>query len=318
MIHCRLGILGHRISYSQSPRIHKISGDFCDLDSVTTTILDFEPHQLSEVAEVLQHKQITAFNITTPYKKLSCIQKMIPTAPSPWMFVNTATFDPRSDQWQLACTDGLGFISSLKASIINLKSITHLVILGMGGALCGTLQTLFDPRVQDTILKCSHDQPLFSSPLNITILWRGIKDNYRARNAQKFSDDLCELSDHKLHIWIKDFHIEHMTQVLKDHHTDPKSVLIIQATPLPHQHDSMTPWIQALDTSDHLDALGGCMDMCYHPPSQLKSLCHKWGLGYGCGWHMLLAQAKYAQQIWWHKSPSLEWMKTHITQRSSS
>lgn len=303
MQHHRLGLLGYNINYSKSAIIHRTAAELCGVPNLTYEFIDLAPNQLSSLPAILTTTKITAFNITTPHKSVATLAQVLSVRPSPWRSVNTATFNPSHGQWHLTNTDGQGFIAALRASTIHLARIRHLVVLGFGGATQGILQSLFSVHPHNPHCRT---EPIFTDPLTITILWRRIKNNHRV--SEPLLNELISssaLSPQQL--FLTGFTPAHMSQAIQRarRQNEPGSVLLIQATPLPHQGDGMQAWVDALEQQELAPYLGGCMDMCYHPSSALHPWSEGAGVPYASGWLMLLEQARGAQQIWWQRKPEL-------------
>ena len=285
--------------------IHRTSAELCGIQDLTYKLIDLAPDQLSALPDILTAAQITAFNITTPYKSVATLAQVLPIQPVPWWSVNTAMLDASHAKWHLTNTDGQGFIAALRASAINVARIRHLVVLGFGGATHGVLQSLLATQPHDPHFR---PQPLFTDPLTITILWRRIKTNHTSPLSQPMLHELITSSTlSPQQLFLQPFTPAHMTQAIHRarRRDELSSVLLIQATPLPHQGEAMHAWVNSLEQQKLAPYLGGCMDMCYHPSSALRPWSERAGVPYASGWLMLLEQARGAQQIWWQRKPRL-------------
>ena len=315
MIHHRLGLLGHQLSYSRSAQIHLTSARICQINNPSYQLIDLAPSQLHSLPTILKRHQITGFNITTPYKQVATLQHILPLHSTSWWAVNTATLNSTSGLWEVTNTDGIGFAASLQACSIDIHKIRHLIVLGFGGASHGVLQSLFASECQDNYHPSSPTLQLTTSP-TITILWRRIKDNHTTSHSHPFIQHLLDSTNQlsASNFRLRAFNKHEMIQALNKarQQQQPSSVLLLQATPNPHQGDPLTEWALAIQQAGLIPYLGGCMDMCYHPSSAFQALCRQAHLPYASGWHMLLEQARAAQHIWWQTIPDLAQLEAQL------
>lgn len=297
MIHRRLGLLGHNISYSLSPIIHRLSAELCNIHGVQYEILDLAPKDLGKLPNLLKERSISGFNITTPYKNSSVMATLLDSdGPLP---ANTATYDDSRHGWQLASTDGIGFIESLIAALPSgFQPIKHLLFLGFGGAAQGVCHTIAHVIEHPDNYPSPYSQ-LFEAP-SLTILWRRIQPGATPMKHyhQVIKDFQKKIGPLGEQVSWQPFDGAYFAEDIAGH----EQTLVVQATPLPHQGDSLSKWTATL-SADHRNHLMGCMDMTYHPPSHFLAFCQSHKLPYASGWDMLIEQARAAQRIWWSVAP---------------
>lgn len=301
MIHRRLGLLGHNISYSRSPIIHRLSAELCNIHGVQYEILDLAPHDLHKLPNLLKQRSISGFNITTPYKSSKVMAALLGSQGTLPANTATYTYDNSSDhhRWQLTNTDGIGFIESLLAALpTGTPPIKHLLFLGFGGATQGVCQTIARLIHHPDNYPTPYGQ-LFEAP-SLTILWRRIQSSATPvkHYHQVIKDFQNKISPLGGQVNWQPFDTTYFAADIADH----EQTLVVQATPLPHQGDSLSKWTDVLD-ADHRHHLIGCMDMTYHPPSHFLAFCRSHRLPYASGWDMLIEQARAAQKIWWSVAP---------------
>ncbi|MBU5466463.1 shikimate dehydrogenase [Virgibacillus sp. MSJ-26] len=139
----QLGLIGHPISHSLSPWIHKqflekvgIAGDY--------RLFDFQSPDLHEdYINQLKNQNLKGFNITVPYKeKIIPYLNSINSEAKIMGAVNTVLY--KDNKWIGFNTDGQGYLRSLIESypyILKNKTIPILII-GAGGAAKGIYYSL--------------------------------------------------------------------------------------------------------------------------------------------------------------------------------
>ena len=152
------GLLGRKLGHSWSPAIH------AELGSVPYGLYEVEPEN---VGQFLASTELTAMNVTTPYKKdvIPFCTRLSDTAKKLGS-VNTLVKKP--DGWHGDNTDYFGFCYMVKQSGIDVNGKKCLV-LGSGGASLTVIQALKDLGAD-----------------SVTVISRSGVDNYE--NLHKHAD----------------------------------------------------------------------------------------------------------------------------------
>ncbi|WP_018931523.1 shikimate dehydrogenase [Gracilibacillus lacisalsi] len=154
----KLGLIGHPISHSLSPWIHKQFLDLAEVDG-EYKLYEGDHEALPEVLKHLKEIGIDGFNVTVPYKQvivdyLDEIDKDAEILRAVNTVVNI------DGKWKGYSTDGEGYVRSLKEPYPNLLNHeTTVLLLGAGGAARGIYRALMGQGV-DTIdiANRSHDK----------------------------------------------------------------------------------------------------------------------------------------------------------------
>lgn len=127
------GLLGRKLGHSWSPAIH------AELGSVPYGLYEVEPEN---VGQFLANTELTAMNVTTPYKKdvIPFCTRLSDTAKK---LGSVNTLVKKSDGWHGDNTDYFGFCYMVKQSGIDVNGKKCLV-LGSGGASLTVIQALKD------------------------------------------------------------------------------------------------------------------------------------------------------------------------------
>ena len=122
-----LALIGQNISYSLSPLIHKTSAKILGLE-ISYELIDLNNSEIEDLPEIVAEKNITAFNVTKPYK-----------LKVPGLFgdtdakaINTAFL--KEGKWEFSSTDYLGFKFSLNKIGLDVDNIRQVIFLGNGGS----------------------------------------------------------------------------------------------------------------------------------------------------------------------------------------
>jgi len=152
------GLLGRKLGHSWSPAIH------AELGSVPYGLYEVEPEG---VGRFLQETDLTAINVTIPYKKdvIPFCAKLSETAKK---LGSVNTLVKKADGWYGDNTDYYGFTYMAEQSGIQIKGRKCLV-LGSGGASATVVQALKDLQAK-----------------SVTVISRSGEDNYK--NLDRHAD----------------------------------------------------------------------------------------------------------------------------------
>ena len=152
------GLLGRKLGHSWSPAIH------AELGSVPYGLYEVEPEG---VGRFLQETDLTAMNVTIPYKKdvIPFCAKLSETAKK---LGSVNTLVKKADGWHGDNTDYYGFTYMAEQSGIQIKGRKCLV-LGSGGAGATVVQALKDLQAK-----------------SVTVISRSGEDNYE--NLDRHAD----------------------------------------------------------------------------------------------------------------------------------
>lgn len=200
-----LGLIGHGISHSLSPKIHNYTASALGLNCIYVPI-DVAPEGLEQVLGALDSIGAVGFNVTVPHKV--AVGRLVTGAP---VSVNTLYRAPGGTTgWQAASTDGEGFCTGLSHLGRDVTSFRKLVLLGSGGAVQALVQHLGGHSFEEvTVLRRSdrHDaaveavaswplqfRPLVSDEL-ASVVARSDKDTLMVQgtSAPLRGDDLSHL-----------------------------------------------------------------------------------------------------------------------------
>ena len=284
-MHTRIALLGKDISYSLSEKLHTWSAHHLGLKNVVYEILDLQAEELSGLSELLEKKKVSALNITTPYKTLirAALDAQVVSGGCAW----NLGWQNSQGLWQLANTDGAGFIACLQRR--KMLDIQHWAFLGFGGAVKGVLEYIFS---QHAYIRPVH---IFWHQVNSSV-----KSSWREWGGGK------ESSDGNFPVYLHPFSHEKLGEVLKD----LRGVFLSQATPLPHQGDDLHRFAQVSVREQR--SLVGFLEMTYGAPSALLSQLKKEGTLVVDGTEMLVEQALLSQQVWWGQQAPRELLLEHL------
>jgi len=142
----KLGLVGERLSHSQSPQIH---GEIMKQRGISGTyeLLEFSKETFAEDFHALKNSDYRGVNVTIPYKE-SVIPLLDDISQQAKYIgaVNTVLFkDGKAKGFN---TDYSGFISLLDQNHITVKG-KEAVILGSGGAAKAVVKALLDLGIYD-------------------------------------------------------------------------------------------------------------------------------------------------------------------------
>jgi shikimate dehydrogenase len=130
-------VIGHPISHSKSPLIHKgfakVTGQ--DLDYIA---IDGPPGHFAETVDAWRAKGLRGLNITVPFKLDACrYATQLDHAAREAGAVNCLTFD--GDKAEGANYDGIGLARDIEANLATPIAGKKVLVLGTGGATRGAL-----------------------------------------------------------------------------------------------------------------------------------------------------------------------------------
>jgi shikimate dehydrogenase len=137
----KLGLIGHHISYSKSPSIHRFMRTYLNYE-LTYDLLDVEPSHLSMLIDSMRKGFYHGFNVTQPYKEMmmDMVDLITPQAKK-IQAINTIYIKDKKIIGDN--TDYDGFLGLLKKNQIYVKD-KNVYILGTGGAAKACYHVLKD------------------------------------------------------------------------------------------------------------------------------------------------------------------------------
>ncbi len=143
-------VLGHPVSHSRSPlihsfwlRAHHLSGSYLARET-----------RLEDLAATLQQLGdlgLRGVNLTMPLKEAACAHVVLDETATLLHAVNTLWFE--DGKLHGTSTDGAGFIASLDESAPQWrKNMSHVAVLGAGGAARAIIHALFQQGVEHVTL----------------------------------------------------------------------------------------------------------------------------------------------------------------------
>lgn len=310
--HTQLALIGSGITYSLSRELHMWSGERLGIKNVNYQICDVGERDFNQLASYLQNHQITAFNITTPYK--TRIKKVLPVAESSHDPRGgsdpTEQIDPMVSLPELdlppACncvirssgggynfynTDGIGLISAMERSSLKV-SPPRWVFLGFGGAVIGVIQCLLAREVP---------------PEEIHVLWRQVSQKRRYTLPVYKSSTSSPFRSSSVPITLHPFTPASLGDVLSGesracHHRD---TYLVQGTPLPHMGHDLSSFAEVCLRSLRNKQGGerplvGLCEMTYNAPSALLEALRGTIEVVVDGLELLVHQGIRCQGLWWH------------------
>ncbi len=276
----KLGILGHNISYSLSPFIHKeamrildISGDY--------DVFDLDNTQVENFLLQCSDSGLRGLNITTPYKEKVlkyCIE--VSDAAARTGAVNTLSFvneTIRGDN-----TDVYGFEKALR-ELAGDQTLPCAIVLGNGGAARAVLTVLSSlPNVSEIIVVVRRQE---SARKQLGSFVSG--HNY---NVYSFADPRLAT-------------------------TIARASLIINCTTI---GSAANPGM-ALPWSEYLSARTKVMDLIYAPAkTEFLTAAEAAGCAWQNGLDMLLHQAAASFNIWTEKTFPFRYVKAALQKEVAS
>jgi shikimate dehydrogenase len=135
-----LGIIGHPVKHSLSPRMQNAALSACGLDYVYIPF-DVSPQDLGLAISGMKALGVAGFNVTIPHKTavMACLDELDESAETAGA-VNTV----KNDNGRLIGynTDGTGLIRSLEVDLDFVSRGKTIVVIGSGGAARGAVAAL--------------------------------------------------------------------------------------------------------------------------------------------------------------------------------
>lgn len=152
-----LGIIGHPVSHSLSPRLHKAALAYHELDG-DYRLIDIHPDDLVASIKALREQGFSGLNVTIPHKQaVVCCLNSLDDSVRLIGAVNTISFNG-----DYACgnnTDIFGFVQSLKDTYgRNQLSEVSAVLLGAGGAARACVTGLCELGVKNIFIHARNSQ----------------------------------------------------------------------------------------------------------------------------------------------------------------
>ena len=233
----KLGLLGHGISFSLSPKIHLYSANILGLNC-TYELFDLDAGPAESFLKRFWDEGGHGLNVTTPHKEL--VAKAVQ---SKLRSVNTLYRGQSA--WETASTDGEGFARAVARTGRGLDSYTGLVILGSGGASAAILSYLQSQKAQ----------------ARVHLLRRSNKKD------EALSQDLAR------EISFYDFNVEALGDCLSQvNHSDS---LLIQASSAPLKGDDLSHLLPAFESfgGDMADLVYGKPSALYEMAKKRGQTC---------------------------------------------
>lgn len=269
-----LGLLGHGIGHTLSPKIHNFSAQQLGINCVYLPF-SVAPEHLETTLKGLWHAGALGFNITMPHKL--AVGKI---ATGRDVSVNTL-YRSASSEMAATSTDGEGFCSGLLHLGRGVESFSRLVLIGTGGAnraLVSHFAAVGITFERVTVLRRSdHGDAAFKS---------------LGLSAQKGRNEI---------------HFAPLTADALAAEAEGEDTLVVQGTSAPLKGEDLsflTPGLAGFK--------GTLVDLVYGTPSALFH--HHQAAGGPCqdGLPMLIEQARVAQHLWWGQSLPYEEIMGHL------
>lgn len=262
-----LGLIGHGIGHSLSPKIHNYTASALGLNCVYVPI-DVAPEGLEQVLGALDSIGAVGFNVTVPHKV--AVGQLVTGAP---VSVNTLYRGSESAAgWQAASTDGEGFCAGLAHLGREVASFRKLVLLGSGGA------------VQALVGHFSASGVTFEE---VTVLRRSERH-----------DAAIEAVAGTWPVAFRPLVADELAAVVAGSDED---TLMVQGTSAPLRGDDLSHLLVGFDRFR-----GTFVDLVYGTPSALLAQARGMGLPCQDGVPMLVEQARASQMLWWGKAAGYE------------
>ena len=147
----RYGVIGHPITHSKSPVIHRLFAEATGQD-LTYDAIEIPPEQLTTRVRQLFADGFRGLNVTLPHKtevlKLtSRLTSRAELAGAVNTLIRHADGAVEGDN-----TDGTGLVTDLRQNLRTRLAGTRLLILGAGGATRGIVPALFDTKPRDIMI----------------------------------------------------------------------------------------------------------------------------------------------------------------------
>lgn len=146
----RYAVIGHPVSHSLSPRIHRAFAEQCGIE-ISYDLIDIRPEVLGERLAELHVLGFLGLNVTLPHKTATislCVR--VGKAAQDARAVNVLT---RSGSgWLGDNTDGTGLVEDLTRNLAFDIKETRVLIVGAGGAARGLLAPLLEQGPAEVVI----------------------------------------------------------------------------------------------------------------------------------------------------------------------
>ncbi len=257
-----MGVLGHGIAYTQSPRLHNFAANQL-AQNVAYLPIDIPAEEVKPFLDAAWAMGAVGFSVTKPHKSL--VAGLLPSN----KLASVNTLFRGKTWWEGTSTDGDGFIQGLTRIQVDVKTLAHVVILGSGGATSALVTAL---------VRTAKQQP------TIRILRRGDKSD--AALARLLPGG-----------WLAEFQSMDVATLTKALKGKAEDTLLIQASSAPQNGDDLSALVPALD-----GYRGALADLVYGKPSALYFAAIAQDLVCQDGEAMLIEQARLAQKLWWGRA----------------
>jgi len=144
-------VIGHPISHSKSPSIHKYWIAKHQL-SGTYEAIDIPPEKLNEIFDAVRSGQYIGGNVTLPHKQ-AAFSLCDLTSPEAKKLGAVNTIFKKNNQIVGHNTDGYGFLANLDQQIPDWdKSLKKVIVLGAGGATRAIILALVNRNAGEIII----------------------------------------------------------------------------------------------------------------------------------------------------------------------
>jgi len=265
-----LGVIGHPVGHTLSPRMHNAAFAASGLDYVYLP-MDVRPEELPAAVSGLRALGFRGFNVTMPHKEaiLPLLDELDETARAAGA-VNTVTIEERGMRG--SNTDGSGFVEACASSGLTFAG-ARVLLVGAGGAAAAIAAAVLGEGVGE-----------------VRILNRSLWRAERLRDALRSAYPEAGISVHDA--------------------TDPEGAargadVVVNATYLGMRNDDPLPI-----PADSLGRNTVVCDAVYRPGGETRfiGLASERGLCVIPGGRMLLFQGVQAQRIWTGKEPDVRAM----------
>ena len=276
-----LGLIGHPISQSLSPPLHKAALSYFGL-SGDYRLFDVDPSVLPQKLEHLKQDGLVGFNITIPHKiaVYNLCQELTPDAQLVGA-TNTVLFAP-DGHMKGHNTDFMGLHDALIDVIDSRRKVA--CVLGAGGAAKAALRVL-EKLGFGTIVVIARDLEKAAKTLDLNKIEKGLEPGFDANIVLASIDGK---------------HFDSCLGVFKE------TSLVTNCLPIGQTISEVPLWLKTLLT-DMISPDAYVFDMVYSKtqlPTPLVAFARDIGLKTSDGTSMLLYQALYAFAFWTgHKPP---------------
>jgi len=147
----RYGVIGHPISHSKSPVIHRVFARQTGED-LSYEAFDIAPESLAEELAQLGQQGLRGLNVTLPHKTAVTALVSGQSERAALAGAINTLIRQGNDSWTGDNTDGIGLVRDLRGNLgVQLRGL-RLLILGAGGAAAGVLPELLGCSPQHVMI----------------------------------------------------------------------------------------------------------------------------------------------------------------------